>query len=344
MRGYAPSLKFWLTLTIGTLAFLPNLIVIFVLSRSSPELLAQQNVRIAVWLLSVGFFATAIGYLLANRLLAPLDELTRSLRYLKVSSRTLADLSLPPPKTQLPQEVATLREQFETLIHHLRGLTESREAVFATLAHDLKTPLIAAVRATSYLIDADEISREQRIQMLRQLQEEFDRTYRLVENLLTASKLETTRPQLELVNIGAMLDDLRLRYLKDAAKRGIAIEVTGSGETRADRMMLERAGANLIENALRHARNRIILRAGPGFFEVEDDGPGLPAPLESLSQPFHSKKLKGVRSGSSGLGLYIARQVAELHKGVFRSCQGTLGGACIRLEANDRRLSTYTLL
>ncbi len=344
MRRYSPSLKFWFTLTIGTLAFLPNLIVIYVLSRGSPELLAQQNVRIAVWLISVSFFATAIGYLLANRLLAPLDELTRTLRYLKVSSRTLSDLSLPPPKTPLPREVATLRRQIDTLIQHLRGLTESREAVFATLAHDLKTPLIAAVRATSYLVDADEITREQRIQMLRQLQEELDRTYRLIENLLTASKLETTRPQLELVNIAAMLDDLRLRYLKEAAKRGIQIEVTGSGETRADRMMLERAGANLIENALRHARSKILLRAGPGFFEVEDDGPGLPGPLESLSQPFHSKKLQGVRSGSSGLGLYIARQVAELHKGVFRSCQSTLGGACIRIEANDRRLSTYTLL
>ena len=344
MRGYSPSLKFWLTLTIGTLAFLPNLIVIFVLSRSSPEMLAQQGTRVVVWLVSLGLFATAIGYLLAHRLLAPLDELTRSLRYLKVSSRTLADLSLPPPRAPMPQEVATLRAQFEILIRHLRELSESREAVFATLAHDLKTPLIAAVRATSYLIDNDEISREQRIQMLRQLQDEFDRTYRLVENLLTASKLETTRPQLELVNLAAMLDDLRLRYLKDAAKRGVRIEVTGSGETRADRTMLERAGANLIENALRHARSTIVLRAGPGYFEVEDDGPGLPAPLESLSQPFQSQKLKGVRSGSSGLGLYIARQVAELHKGVFRTCQGTLGGACIRLEANDQRLSTYTLL
>ncbi len=344
MRRSAPSLKFWLAVTIGTLAFLPNLIVIYVLSRNSPELFAHSNARIAIWLLSVGFFATAVGYLLASRLLAPLDELTRSLRYLKVSSRTLADLSLPPPKTSLPQEVATLREQFELLINHLRSLSESREAVFATLAHDLKTPLIATVRATSYLIEADDIGREQRIEVLRQVQQEFERIYRLVENLLTASKLETTRPQLELVNLKAMLEDLRLRYLKDASKNGIQIKVTGSGETRADRMMLERAAANLIENALRHARSKIVLRAGPGFFEVEDDGPGLPAPLETLSQPFHSQKLRGVRSGSSGLGLYIARQVAELHRGVFRSCKGSLGGACIHLEANDQRLSTYTLL
>ena len=344
MRRSAPSLKFWLALTIGTLAFLPNLIVIYVLSRTWPELFITSNVRIAAWLISVGLFATAIGYLLASRLLAPLDELTRSLRYLKVSSRTIADLSLPPPQNPLPHEVAVLREQFELLINHLRNLSESREAVFATLAHDLKTPLIAAVRATSYLIEADDIGREQRIELLRQLQQETERVYRLVENLLTASKLETTRPQLELVNLKAMLEDLRLRYLKEAAKNGIQIEVTGSGETRADRVMLERAATNLIENALRHARSKIILRAGAGFFEVEDDGPGLPAPLESLSQPFHSQKLRGVRSGSSGLGLYIARQVAELHRGVFRTCRGSLGGACIHLEANDRRLSTYTLL
>ncbi|WP_457631264.1 sensor histidine kinase [Oceanithermus sp.] len=344
MRNAPPSLKSWLTLTIAALAFLPNLVVLYLLARSSPETIGHERATIFLWMLTVGLFATGLGYLLATRLLAPLDELARSLRYLKVSSRTLADLHLPPPKQQPPREVAVLREQFETLIHHLRELAESREAVFATLAHDLKTPLIAAVRATSYLIDADDISREQRIQLLHQLQQELERTYRLVENLLTASKLETTRPQLELINLQALLEDLRLRFLKDAEKRGVTIEVTGSGETRADRVMLERAAANLVENALRHARSRVILRAGRGFIEVEDDGPGLPAPLETLSQPFHSQKLRGVRSGSSGLGLYIVRQVAELHKGVFRACKGSLGGACLHLEANDRRLSTYTLL
>ncbi|WP_457636991.1 sensor histidine kinase [Oceanithermus sp.] len=344
MRRKQPSLKSWLTLTIAALALLPNLVVLYVLARSSPELIGQERAIILLWLLVVGLFATGLGYLLASRLLAPLDELTRSLRYLKVSSRTLADLSLPPPKQEPPREVAVLREQFEILIKHLRELAESREAVFATLAHDLKTPLIAAVRATSYLIDADEITREQRIQMLYQIQQELERTYRLVENLLTASKLENTRPQLEMINLQALLEDLRLRFLKDAEKKGIEIKVTGSGETRADRVMIERAAANLVENALRYARSKIILRVGPGYIEVEDDGPGLPAPLETLSQPFHSQKLRGVRSGSSGLGLYIVRQVAELHNGVFRTCKGSLGGACIHLEANDRRLSTYTLL
>jgi len=344
MRNSSASLKSWLTLTIAALALLPNLVVLFLLARSSPDILDQEKAVIILWMLTVGLFATSLGYLLASRLLAPLDELTRSLRYLKVSSRTLADLSLPPPKQQPPREVAVLREQFDTLIKHLRELAESREAVFATLAHDLKTPLIAAVRATSYMMEAEDLSREQLVQLLYQLQEELTRTYRLVENLLTASKLETTRPQLELVNLHALLEDLRLRYLKDAEKRGIEIEVTGSGETRADRVMLERAAANLVENALRHARSKVVLRAGSGFIEIEDDGPGLPAPLETLSQPFRSQKLRGVRSGSSGLGLYIVKKVAELHKGVFRTCKSSLGGACIHLEANDRRLSTYTLL
>ncbi len=344
MQQNSPSLKFWLTLTIATLAFLPNLIVIYVIAHGTPGGLKQQGLYIALWLVSVGLFASGLGYLLASRLLAPIDELTRSLRYLKVSSRTIADLNLPPPKHPPPREVALMREQFQRLILHLRTLAESREAVFATLAHDLKTPLIAAVRATSYMVDARDLDDAQKSALLRQLLQELERTYRLVENLLTASKLETTKPQLELVNIYAMLDDMRLRFLKDAEKRGISIEVSGAGETRADRMMIERAAANLVENALRHARSKIILRAGPGFFEIEDDGPGLPAPLDSLSQPFHSQKLRGVHSGSSGLGLYIARQVADLHKGVFRSCKGSLGGACIHLEANDRRLSTYTLL
>jgi len=107
------------------------------------------------------------------------------------------------------------------------------------------------------------------------------------------------------------------------------VEVEGAGLARGERLLVERALANLLENALRHAKSRVRLRVGEGVLLVEDDGAGLPLPLEALARPF----LQGEgRRGSAGLGLYTAKRVAEAHGGRLFPCEGPLGGACLGLE------------
>jgi signal transduction histidine kinase len=248
------------------------------------------------------------------------------------SQRTLAELSLPRPGEAPPLEIAELRSGIEELLAHIKGLLEAREALFATLAHDLKTPLLAALRALEYLEQADTIGAQQRKQILHELWMELSGSYRLVENLLTASRMENQRPQLEPILLLSLLENMRLRFQGRAAEKGVTLVVSGFGQARADRYLLERALSNLIENALRFARSRIVLRCGEGWVEVEDDGPGLQEPLEQLSQPFRSQRLRGIRAGSAGLGLFIVRRVAELHGGHLQSLPGTLGGACLRIR------------
>jgi signal transduction histidine kinase len=275
----------------------------------------ETRLFLLVWVLVLALVAAGVGYILANALLRPVDELTRSLYYLRGAGRTLAELSLPSPQQRPPAEIEQLREGFEEVLNHLRELLEAREATYAALTHDLKTPLLASLRALEYLEEADKIGPEKRKEMLRSLRDELNRSYQLVENLLTASRLEAQRIQPENLNLRSILEDFRLRYAQQAQKRGLRLEIEGAGQARAERLLLERALANLTENALRHARSRVVLRAGDGWLEVEDDGPGLPDSLEALSQPFRSQRLRGVRAGSAGLGLYVARRVAEVHGG-----------------------------
>ncbi|AEB12070.1 sensor histidine kinase [Marinithermus hydrothermalis] len=329
------SLKVWLTLTISLLAFIPNVLVVLGLLHTLPERPPLLDLRLILWILLLAVISALSGLYLTRRLLASLEELTRTFRYLKISPRNLPELHLPPAQHPLPQEVRELRAQFEALLDHFRREAQAREMVFATLAHDLKTPLLAAARAVAYLEEADDIGKERRKELLRQIQHELTRAHRLVENLLTASRLETTRPLREPLNLRPLLEDLRLRHLEDAEAHGVQVTIEGSGTARADRLLLERAVANLVDNAIRHARNTVVLRASDGWIEVEDDGPGLPAPLEALSQPFRSQHLRGVPAGSAGLGLYIARQVAEAHQGRLTLRPGTLAGACLRIEIPD---------
>ncbi len=308
-------LKHQLAWVIGLLAFIPNLVIVLTFWASARGQSLETSLFLLGWVLVLALIAAGVGYVLANTLLRPMDELTRSLYYLRGAGRTLAEFSLPSPQQRPPAEIRQLREGFEEVLDHLRELLEAREATYAALTHDLKTPLLASLRALEYLEEADKIGPEKRKEMLRNLQEELSRSYLLVENLLTVSRLEAQRIQPENLNLRSILEDFRLRYTQQAQKRGLLLEIEGAGQARAERLLLERAVANLTENALRHARSRVVLRAGDGWLEVEDDGPGLPDSLEALSQPFRSQRLRGVRAGSAGLGLYVARRVAEVHGG-----------------------------
>lgn len=325
-------LKHQLAWVIGLLAFIPNLVIVLTFWASAPGQPLETALFLLVWVLVLALIAAGVGYVLANTLLRPMDELTRSLYYLRGAGRTLAELSLPSPKQRPPAEIGQLREGFEEVLDHLRELLEAREATYAALTHDLKTPLLASLRALEYLEEADKIGPDKRKEMLRSLQDELNRSYLLVENLLTASRLEAQRIQPENLNLRSILEDFRLRYTQQAQKRGLHLEIEGAGQARAERLLLERAVANLTENALRHARSRVVLRAGDGWLEVEDDGPGLPDSLETLSQPFRSQRLRGVRAGSAGLGLYVARRVAEVHGGRLESLALPGRGTRLRIQ------------
>lgn len=320
---------FWI---IVALVFVPNCVFILGMWWLDPYSgFLSIGARVG-WLLLLVLIALLVGSLLTSALLRPLTELTRAVNYMRGSQRTLAELSLPRPGEAPPLEIAELRSGIEELLAHIKGLLEAREALFATLAHDLKTPLLAALRALEYLEQADTIGAQQRKQILHELWMELSGSYQLVENLLTASRMENQRPQLEPILLLSLLENMRLRFQGRAAEKGVTLVVSGFGQARADRYLLERALSNLIENALRFARSRIVLRCGEGWVEVEDDGPGLQEPLEQLSQPFRSQRLRGIRAGSAGLGLFIVRRVAELHGGHLQSLPGTLGGACLRIR------------
>lgn len=324
------SLRLQLAWVIGAMTFASSgaaMVGVWLGNRDlSPSLLPML-----VWGVLVATLSAFTGFFLSRILINPVDELTRGLVYLRGTDRSLAELQLPKPQAKPPLEVAQLREGFHDLLQHIKGLLEAREATYAALTHDLKTPLLASIRALEYLETSDDIGPERRKEVLRELREELARSYRLVENLLVASRLEVQKPQLEVVNLRALLDDLRLRYTREAERRGLRLQVEGGGQARADRSLLDRALTNLTENALRHAKGCLTLRAGEGWLEVEDDGPGLPTSLDRLTEPFRSVQLRGVRAGTAGLGLYVAKRVAEVHGGKLEAL-GAAPGTRLRLS------------
>ncbi len=109
----------------------------------------------------------------------------------------------------------------------------------------------------------------------------------------------------------------------------VGVDVTGVAHVLGDRTLLEQAVANLVDNAVRIARSRVRVTVYPGVVRVEDDGPGLPAELTSLTDPFASGPDGDGRRGSLGLGLYIAHRVLEGHDGGLTVERSDAGGTVL---------------
>ena len=325
------SLKGALTLAIALIAFIPNALLSVWVYQTVAEW--SRFLPLAIWIFTVGIFSVALAYFITNLLLRSVNELEHDLSRVRIAEIPLTKLRLPPPEIPPPREISELRDKINQILSQLRDVSETREALYATLAHDLKTPLLAAVRAVAYIEQEDNLGKESRKAVLLQLRDELARSYQLVENLLAVSRLETSPLSPENLSGYTLVQRLKLRYQEDAAHYNITIEVDsrGQGDFWVDQGLLERALGNLIENAFRYAKTRIVLRIGTGWLEVEDDGPGLAASVEQLSRPFKSQRLRGVRSGTAGLGMYIALQVARAHGGNLTNRRGSLGGACLKL-------------
>nr|WP_276603750.1 ATP-binding protein [Nannocystis pusilla] len=99
-----------------------------------------------------------------------------------------------------------------------------------------------------------------------------------------------------------------------------------------DHAALERALANLVQNAIQHGgrRGTITLRVlAPRTLEVADQGEGIPAEeRERIFEPFHRLR---AQTGGTGLGLHLAREIVQLHSARITVRDETGGGACFRI-------------
>ncbi|WP_020577375.1 sensor histidine kinase [Actinopolymorpha alba] len=206
-----------------------------------------------------------------------------------------------------------------------------RTALLAAVSHDLRTPLAGVKAAVSSLRQTDvELSEDDRAELLAGIEESADRLDRLVTNLLDMSRIQAEA-------VTPLLRDVSVEEVVPAALIGVpadTVKVTlpeGLPTVRVDPGLVERAVANVVENAVRHnppgppvmltasaLRDRLEIR-------VIDRGPGVPdSDKDRIFEPF--QRLGDVPGGTGvGLGLAVARGFAEAVGGSL-SAEDTPGG------------------
>ncbi len=205
----------------------------------------------------------------------------------------------------------------------LRRSDDVKTALLRTVSHDLRTPLTAIV-AAGHALGTGSLTEQERSELSAAVVEEGARLATLVDKLLDLSKLQAggADPRSDWVSIDEVVT---------AACEGLSAEQTvrltvdpDVPEVRADAAQLERAFANLLENARRysdglpvsvHARrsgHRVVI-------SVVDQGPGIrPAERERIFEPFYrGPSAAGAQWTGSGLGLAIAKGFVEANGGTI---------------------------
>ena len=329
--GSLNTLRFQFTLVIFLLAFLPNAILALGAGREL-GLIGSSALPLALWLATVAALSALMGWVLSGALLRPLSRLTGELARgeFRATPNALPASGSAGHLSDDPGEVRALRGAFTGLLGRLGTEQARRGAFMATLVHDLKTPLIA----TGHLIrtlSTRPLPEPERQTLGEHLLTENARLLGLVQQMADAHRFE--REDVRLTPTDTDLRALLERVAGRLQQRrpGVQLRVTGEGRASVDAAVLERAVANLADNALRYARSRLELRVDqrqvqtdqPGYIALSvcDDGPGLPggASIDSLAQPFNAQPVEiagqNYTAGTAGLGLYIVRRIAEAHGG-----------------------------
>ncbi|WP_424950480.1 sensor histidine kinase [Deinococcus sp.] len=321
--GRSNTLRFQFTLVIFLLAFMPNAVLTLGAGHDL-GLVGGAALPLGLWLALVALLSAAIGWVLSGALLRPLSRLTGELargefqpaQHEPVQYQSQGRLS------DDPQEIQALRGAFSGLLERLGTEQGRRSAFMATLVHDLKTPLVATGHLIRTLSNRP-LPDLERHALGEHLLTENARLLGLVQQMADAHRFEREDVRLTPADtdLRALLERVAARLRQGRVVPGVRVLVTGEGEAAVDAAVLERAVANLADNALRYASSRLELWVGPRGISVCDDGPGLPdgASIETLAQPFNAQPVEiagqHYTAGTAGLGLYIVRRIAEAHGG-----------------------------
>ncbi len=222
---------------------------------------------------------------------------------------------------------------------------ELRAAILSAVSHDLRTPLASIKASVTSLLQRDvKWTKEARSEFLRTIDEETDRLNALVGNLLDMSRLQAGALTVSAEPVGIEeVIPAALRSLGERAQR-IRIDVPETlPRVLADAGLLERALANLLDNALRHCPQDTEVRivadpTGDEFVDLRviDHGPGVPEPERArIFVPFQQLGDAPEVNGGVGLGLAVARGFVEAMEGSIEGKETPGGGLTmiVRLRA-----------
>jgi signal transduction histidine kinase len=280
--------------------------------------------------------ATALGYALAGA----------GLRAVEAMRRRAALISGNQPGERLPvqttgDELERLGTTLNEMLSRLEDALERERGFVADAGHELRTPL-ALLRAELDFALHHAATQDELRSALRVASEETDRLAQLAGDLLLIAGSDGGKLHLrrEPITASELLESVRNRFSWRSAESQRELQVRAPADLiiNGDRLRLEQALGNLVDNALRHGHGTVHIEARPNHGAVElhvrDEGPGLPK--DFVPHAFHrfSRADEPHAGGGAGLGLAIVQAIAVAHTGAAHvPAEGTPADIWISLPA-----------
>jgi two-component system sensor histidine kinase VanS len=261
-------------------------------------------------------FGLAGGWILAGRMLAPLDRITDATR--KAGTGSLAHrIGLPGRR----DEFRELADAFDAMFERLEAHVSEQRRFAANASHELRTPLTI----TQTLLDVARTDPGRiNVELIDRLHAINVRAIELTEALLLLSRADQRSFTREAVDLSLLAEEATETLLPLAEKRGVGIDTSGDVTvTTGSHALLLQMTTNLVHNAIVHNRAeggtvwvRASAQTDSAILTVENTGETLDAVVCTLVEPFRrgAERIRTDHAGV-GLGLAIVKSIVEAHDG-----------------------------
>jgi two-component system sensor histidine kinase BaeS len=288
----------------------------------------RSNRFLITSLFVLGGLSIILSLFFSKRLTYPIKKLTNAAK----------DISEGKSKSRVSiygnDEISTLARTFNTMAGNLETQESLRKKLTSNIAHELRTPLTSIQGELEGIIDGlIKIDKER----LLSLHEETDRLKIIIEGIEELSKAEASVLELkrQLIDLKSFLGNIKERFERLFTAKGIKLELEYDNTLTfyADPDKLSQILINLLTNALRatdkdgNVRIKAGLKGTEGFIEVTDTGAG----IKKEDIPFIFERFYKAYEGGLGIGLTIAKELADAH------------GGRIEVQSEYGKGSTFTL-
>ena len=323
MRPRSLRGRVWLGAMLWTLGLFAVVTISFTISvhmRASAAIVHSHGMASGV----LALLCMVAGIALIRRGLAPFDEMRRRLG--DIRNGTEQQL-----RGSYPTEVQPLVDDLNGLLEHRHRTVRRAIAKAGDLAHGLKTPLAVLAR------EAEVADAQGHHDLAVTMAQQVERMRRQIDYHLAQARAAASGAVVgSRCSVAESADALARTLLRLHAERGLAIDVQVPSDhsVRGQREDLEEMLGNLLDNACKWARSRVVVAStcqdSRVVVTVDDDGPGIePSMREAVLR-------RGVRADEaapgSGLGLAIVRDLAQLYGGSISLAEAPRGGLRARLE------------
>ncbi len=318
-RGAQPWRGIATLLPSGNSALPPMLVAVAVDISHHEHFMA--SFRQTLWLfvagaaVLMGFF----GWVVVRRGLAPLQAMRQG-----AAGVTASNLDYRLAIDVVPVELVPLAETLNGMLARLEESFQRLKDFSTDLAHELRTPISNLMTQTQVALGQAR-SPEAYREVLASNAEEYERLARMISDMLFLAQADNGLivPNREPVELATQVSELFDFFDALAEEKNLQLSLAGSGEVSGDKLMLRRALANLISNAIRHAPPGGTIRVSIGrdgtdtLLGVENSGEPIPVEHRSrIFDRFYRADPSRHRNGEgAGLGLAITRSIIRAHGG-----------------------------